>query len=122
MTSGAGRKLILDLIYKEWVQRFMERHSIVFEWETGKLQISSKSQEMIEKSVAFFNGTVGRELKSGEFVEENIENADETHFNINFNYGKNLGLRDELCVKYADVTSEGEGIDMLVRISGGKKS
>lgn len=41
---------------------------------------------------------------------------------INFYHGKTLVFRGELCVKYSDVTSGVEGMNMIVRISGANKS
>lgn len=62
-----------------------------------------------------------RELKYGELDEDNIENLDETNFIINFDNGESLDFRGDLCVKYADITSADEGMNVLVRISGGRK-
>lgn len=69
-----------------------------------------------------FSGKVARELQSGELKEEDNENADETHFIINFDNGKTLRFRGDASVKYADVTSDGEGMTMMVRIFGGETS
>ena len=52
--------------------------------------------------------------------EEDIENADETQFVVNMDNGRTLGFRGDVEVRYADVTSGGEGMTMMVRISGGK--
>jgi hypothetical protein len=44
---------------------------------------------------------------------------DETHFVINVDNGRTLGVRGDDDVKYADVVSGGEGMTMMVRITGG---
>lgn len=117
--SGKDNKLILYLVNTDWVHRFMCRKNIVMRRQTGKLQLAPDALLLIEKRVAYFLGTIARDIQSGALAEENIENADETHFMINMDDGKTLGFRGDQQVKYADVTSGGEGITMMVRISGG---
>lgn len=58
-------------------------------------------------------------FESSELKEEMVENWDETHFVFNMNNGKTLGFVGDEKVKFADVSSGGEGITMLVRITGG---
>lgn len=58
-------------------------------------------------------------MESGIFHEEDMENADETHFVFNMYNGKTPSIRCKNQVKYADVVSSGENITMTVRISGG---
>ena len=57
---------------------------------------------------------------TGSLKEEDIENADETHFVVNMDNGRTFGFTGDVEVRYADVTSGGEGMTMMVRISGGK--
>lgn len=45
-----------------------------------------------------------------------MESADETHFLINMDKGRTLGFHGDERVKYADVTSGGEGMTMMIRI------
>lgn len=54
------------------------------------------------------------------YEEENIMNADQTHFIININNEKILGFSADETVQYAYVISDGEVITILVRLSGGK--
>lgn len=54
--------------------------------------------------------------------EEYIENEDETHLLINMGNGKTLGFRGDQVVKKGDVKSAGEGMKMMVRLSGGRKA
>jgi len=82
--------------------------------------VSAEKQLQIERSVAFHLGELKRGFESGILIEDKIENADETHFVFNMDNGKTLGLRGDTSVKYADVTSGGESITMMVRISGGR--
>lgn len=60
---------------------------------------------MIDKCVALFLRKIEIELEYDELDEENIENADEMKFIINFENGKNLSFRGELCHKYFDFIS-----------------
>jgi len=48
-----------------------------------------------------------------------VENVDETHFIVNMDNRRTLGLRGDDCIKYADVLSGGLGMTMVVRVSGG---
>jgi hypothetical protein len=59
---------------------------------------------------------------SGELDENLIENVDETHFIVNMDNGRTLGFKGDTNVKYADVVSGGEGMTMIIRISGGISS
>ena len=47
-----------------------------------------------------------------------MSNADETHFVINMDNHRTLGICGEAEVKYSDVVSGAEGMKMIVRISG----
>jgi hypothetical protein len=47
---------------------------------------------------------------------------DETHFVINVDNGRTLGVRGDNDVKYADVVSGGEGMTMMVCLTGGVTS
>lgn len=111
---------IRDLITTRWIQVFFQRYNIVMRAQCGKLQVSDEAQQRIERRVSFFLGTVARQLMSGELKEENVENSDETHFLINCDDGKTFGFRGEEEVRYMDVTSGGEGMTMMVRLTGGR--
>ena len=49
-----------------------------------------------------------------------VEGLDKTHFIINVDNGKTLGFRGDKNVKYADVTLGSVGMNMVIRIRGGK--
>lgn len=49
-----------------------------------------------------------------------MSNADETHFVFNMDNSRTLVICGNEEVRYADVTSGGEGITMLVRLRGGQ--
>lgn len=56
----------------------------------------------------------------GVVVDNDVENADETHFFINVDNGRTLGFRGSSDVKYTDVVSGREGFTMMVRQTGGR--
>ena len=62
---------------------------------------------------------LAREFRSYERKEDDVENADEMHFVIDMENGRTLGFSGQEEVKYADAVSGGEGMTMVVRISGG---
>lgn len=64
-------------------------------------------------------GELKKGFSDGTLDENWVENVDETHFVIDFDNGKTLGFGGEAQVKCADVVSGGEGMTMVVRISGG---
>ena len=74
----------------------------------------------MEREVAFHLGVVSRAFSSEELDEDMVENVDETHFVVNMDNGRNLSFVGCGEVKYADVSSGGEGITMMVQITGGK--
>ncbi|POM60316.1 LOW QUALITY PROTEIN: hypothetical protein PHPALM_30834 [Phytophthora palmivora] len=49
----------------------------------------------------------------------NVGNIDKTHFVVDFDNDKTLGFSDDETVKYADAVSGGEGMTVVVRLSGG---
>ena len=75
-----------------------------------------------EMSVDYHMMKLHSGFKSEELREELICNMDETHFVINFDNRRTLGLRGDENVTYADVVSVGEGMTMIVHITGGGSS
>ena len=122
LTAGTQNKPIVVLVNSAWTRRFIEKHGIVLRRQTGKLMLLPEANLLIERRVAFFLGRLARDFQSGVLSDEVVENADETHFVFNQDDGKTLGFRGECDIKYADVTSGGEGMTMMVRITGGERS
>lgn len=118
--DSTDNKKIVDKVDFRWVQIFMERHNIVIRKGCGKRLPSPAKIEYIERTVAFHLGELQRGFQSGELDEDSMENVDETHFIIDMNNGMSLGFSGDECVKFADVVSGGEGMTMIVRITGGK--
>lgn len=111
-----------DKIDLRWVQAFADRYRIVSRSQSGKLQLSPAKQLEVEQEVARHLGKMKKGFESGEYDENHMSNADETHFIINMDNGKTMGFCGDKEVKYADVTSGGEGMTMLIRLSGGRKA
>lgn len=61
-------------------------------------------------------------LNYGDEDEKDVGNADETNFIINMDNGRTLGFYGETEIKYSDVMWCGEGMKMMVRVSGGRDS
>jgi hypothetical protein len=97
----------------------MENHYIVLRVQSGKRQLSAEKVAGIERQVASHLGELQRGFESGIYDENTMENIDETHFVVDFDNVKTLGFGGENKVKYADVVSGGDGMTMVVRISGG---
>ena len=51
-----------------------------------------------------------------------MENIDETHFVINMDNGRTLGFRDDTTTKYVEVVSGRDSMNLVVQISGGRRS
>lgn len=119
MISGRLENPIVDLVTARWIQVFIYRFNTKGRSQSGKLQIFPEAQARIEQRVAFFLGTVARELMSRALKEDDIENADETHFVVNMDNGRTLAFRGDVAIRYADVTSECDGMKMMVRVSDG---
>jgi len=92
---------------------------IVLRVQSGKRQLSAEKVAGIERQVASHLGELQRGFESGIYDENTMENIDETHFVVDFDNVKTLGFGGENKVKYADVVSGGDGMTMVVRISGG---
>ena len=116
------QQLIHDKISTRWVQTFMTKHNVVVRSQTGKLSCSPEKELHVRKTIAFHLGELNRGFASGDLDENLIENMDETHFVVNMDNGRTLGVRGDNDVKYADVVSGGEGMTMMVRITGGAAS
>lgn len=116
----SSRTFTQDMITPRWIQTFIERNTIVSRAQTGELIVSPEKQAFIEREVAYHLGFVAREFRSGRLDEDDVSNADETHFSINMDIHRTLGICGEAEVKYSYVVSGAEGMTMILRISGGR--
>ena len=97
----------------------MDTHTIVVRCQTGKLMRSPEKEVHVQKTIAFHLGQSHQGFASGELDKNLIENMDETHFVVNVDNGRTLGVRGDNGMKYADIVPGGEGMTMIVRIMGG---
>ena len=102
-----------------WVSLFMERFDIVIRKQAGKLMVSDEKQLSIEKNVAYHLGQIKRDFDNGILDENMVENSDETHFVVNMDNGRTLAMKGSDKVKYADVVGGGDGMTLMVRVTGG---
>lgn len=96
----------------------MNRNEIVTRKQAGKPTVSVEKQMMIEREVAFHLGKLKREFNKNLIVENNVDNADETHFLVNMYNHRALGRVGDQHVKYADMVSGSEEMTMMVRSFG----
>ena len=68
---------------------------------------------------SFHLGILQQGFISGKYDENYSENVEETHFVINMDNGKILGLCGDQIIKYSYVVSGREAMTMSVRIIGG---
>ena len=76
--------------------------------QTGKLSQSPEKQLYLEKAVAFHLREWKRGFESGELHEDLFENVNETHFVLNMDNERTVGMRRDDHVKYGDVVSGDE--------------
>ncbi len=117
--TRVGEVKLLDKITPRRIQLFMEAHNIVGRAQTGKLMVSPEKREAIDRAVVAYLGQMSRRFASGELNEEHVANMDETHFIINVDNGRTLGFKGDEEVKYSDVSSGGEGMTMVLKLTGG---
>lgn len=82
--------------------------------------MSPEKKAHIEAEVAAHLGMLCGLLTCGRVDEDDLGNADETHFIINVDNGKTLGFVGSGEVNYTDVVGGGESFTMMVRLSGGR--
>lgn len=70
--------------------------------------------------MAYHLGLVSKPFQIGELDEDMVENVDETHFLVSMDNGRSFSFLSCEEVKYADVSSGGEGMKLMVRNKGGK--
>lgn len=102
------------------VQSFGERFKILSSALTGKLQLSQKKEEFLKKTESPHLGQKRRPFFRIELQDEDVQNADETHFVMNVDNGRTLDFKGDEFVKSGDVVSGREGMTPVVRLSGGR--
>lgn len=81
------------MITNRWVQKCCQRFQIVQRALSGKIKISPAKDCFIEREVVFDLPKLHDQFLADILDEENIENADETHFIIDMDSGKALGFK-----------------------------
>ena len=120
MLDSRTQRQLHTFITARFTQSFADRFGIVSRALTGKYKLSPANIERLEKQVAYHLGFMARGFRSGKLNEDCIENVNETHFFFDVDNGRTLGFSGESEVKYADAVSGGEGMTMVVRLSGGR--
>lgn len=103
-----------------WVQSFMKRFRIVSRAHAGKPCLSLTKENKLEISVAIHRRKLRKMLVKKAVDENNLGNADETHFLINMDNGRTLVYAESHDVKYSGVLSGGDGMTMVLQLSSGR--
>lgn len=87
---------IFPYVTDRWVQSFLQQHNILVRIQSGKLSFSPNKQQMIDQEISSHLDKLTRDYDAGVPCEENVDNADETHFEIDMNYCRTFAMhRDE---------------------------
>ena len=114
--SGLRQSVRVDT---RWIQAFADRFQILQRTQCGKPRLSPEKTILLEKQIASHLGRLKKGFQSGHLREDYISNADETHFFINMYNRKTFNVCWNQEVRYADVTSSGEGMTLIVILIGG---
>lgn len=107
-----------DEIDMRWIKGFADLFKVVSLVQYEKLQMIPAMQLEIEHEVIRHLGRMKRWFENEDFDENSIRNDEETQFIFNMDRRKTLCFYGDDEVWYADVTSGGEGMNMLVNLSG----
>ena len=117
--SGQMQETMITI---RWSQTFCDRFRIISRSQSGKLKMSPEKTVQLEEEMERHLGRLNIGFNNGKFVEDDIGNADETHFQFDMTDGKTLGFTNDEEVRYADMTSGSEGMTLLLRIIGGRNA
>lgn len=84
--------------------------------------MSPQETAELEKQIALHLRRLKIVFENTEFVEDGIENGDETHFLFDVIDGRILSFTNDKETGYSDVTFGSERMTMLIRISGGRNA
>jgi hypothetical protein len=87
-----------------------------------ELTSSELDENLVSSAGDFFHSafTSRKRLSILTRIHTYVPSQDETHFVINMDNGRTLGLSEDKSVRYQDAVSGGQDMTMMVRISGGK--
>lgn len=89
----------------------------------GRYKLSPEKEPVLEVVVARGLGMMRKLLVDGKIDEKYIGNAaDETHFRVNMENERTTGFEGSKYIKYAYVVICGEGMTMVLRLSGGRNA
>lgn len=71
----------------------MSKHNMFLRRQTGKLKLLPAAQTLMKRRVAYLLRKLAQNLQNGTLNEDNVDNADETHFAITVENGRTLGFR-----------------------------
>jgi hypothetical protein len=110
---------MMSKLSSAWITRMCAHFGKVSRRQIGNLGLSEEKQLERERAIAHHLGTMKRGFSSVELEDWCVENMDETHLRINMDNGRTIAEIGDRNVKYLDVLSGGQGMTMMVRLSGG---
>lgn len=96
----------------------MIKQNVVYRKQTSRMSWSPAKEHHVRMLTTFHLENLYRGFHSREYNENYMENVDETHFVINMENGKMLGLHGDQTVKYADVVFGREAMTTVVQVTG----
>ena len=100
----------------------MHVYNIVLLLQTSRLTCSLDKEIQIERNIVYHLGVLKRRFDNGLFDENLMVNIDETHFVVNMDNGRTLGIWGDTSTKYVEVIFGVDSMIMIVQISKGCRS
>lgn len=88
----------------------------------GKILFTPAKREILNWKVSFHLDQLARDFRSGESMEEDKFNSDETNLVIQLHDNRTLDHKGDKSVKYAELVSGDGGMTLMVMIYGGRNS
>lgn len=101
------------------VERFTTGKFIVTRPQTGNIILSAGEIKLTKREVDFHLGKLKICLENGTYIVENVFNAGNTHFCVDFNDGRNLAMKGDEEVKFADEVGGNLRITMMIMLEEG---
>lgn len=111
-----------EIISTRRIQHFMKSNSVVSWAQTVKFPVCRKKEEFINREVELILRKIMKEFNAGNLVDEQVCNADETHFLFYLHNYRTLDIRGEEGVKCKNVLSGDEGFTIMICINGRSSS
>lgn len=116
--ESVSGKTYVQLINSEFIRRFCDQNYIVRRKMSGNKSKSLEHKIWTDRLIAYHIGVIARGFNDGTFNENTIENMDETHFVYDLD-DRLVLARKGTDSTYKEVVSGGEGMTLVLRLTGG---